>query len=164
MSGRPQRLLLDTNIWVDNYLGVRGARTQSRELIDYCLGAGVDLCVSIPSMKDIYYRIGAFLKADLRDSGEEVTESAARAIEQIAWQSVLNMTECATIVPMDFPDIVEARRFHEVHADLEDDLVLAACKRARADYLVTTDRKLLRKGAVATLDPTDMLALLKSYD
>ena len=40
--------------------------------------------------------------------------------------------------------------------------VVAAARRAKADYLVTNDERLLRHSPVAALSPRDMLALLRS--
>ena len=45
--------------------------------------------------------------------------------------------------------------------DFEDDLLLAAAARVDADYVVTSDRALLRHAPVACLDPADMRALLR---
>ena len=51
-----------------------------------------------------------------------------------------------------------------LHADFEDDLVIAAALRAKADYLVTNDEGLLRHCPVAALDARDMVALLEAED
>lgn len=40
-----------------------------------------------------------------------------------------------------------------LHRDYEDNLVLAACKRAQVDYLVTNDRKLLEHADLAAKTP-----------
>lgn len=155
-------LLLDTNVWVENYVGERGSLTRSRDLIDRCLEREVDLFVSIASLKDVYYRIGAYLKGRQREKAGLVDEPFARAAEQMAWHSALNLMEIATVVPMDVTDLPIARQFHALHADLEDDLVLAAAVRAQVDYLVTSDKKLLSKAVVPTLSPADMLTLLEA--
>ena len=162
MMQYPQTLLLDTNVWIENYVGERGELVESRELIDYCLSHEINLLVSITALKDVYYNIGRYLKAKARNEGAEVTESFAAAVEQLAWSSVLNLTELATTIPADLSDFWTARCFHELHRDLEDDLLLAAAQRAQADYLVTSDKRLLSKTLVPTLSPTDMLTLLKT--
>lgn len=163
MSSYPQAILLDTNVWLENYIGERAAATQSQQLVDYCLEHEIALLVSASSLKDVYYNIGRYLKAKARAEGDEVTESLAGAMEHIAWSDVRNLMENATLVPLDTADFFEARRFYEVHRDFEDDLVLAAAVRAGADYLVTSDKKLLAHAPVATLTPADMLTLLESF-
>lgn len=69
----------------------------------------------------------------------------------------------ATAVPLDSSDLVESRRLHQVHRDLEDNLVIAAALRAKADYLVTNDRKIIKHALVPSLSPADMLHLLQTY-
>ena len=51
-----------------------------------------------------------------------------------------------------------------LHADFEDDLIIAAALRAEADYLVTNNEGLLRHCPVAALDARDMVALLETKD
>lgn len=164
MSNYPRNLLLDTNVWIENYLGERGELAESRELIDYCLARNIHLFVSAPSLKDVYYGIDRYLKAKARNEGLEVTEAFASAVEQIAWKSTQNLMGNATVVPLDTTDLLEARRFYELHRDFEDDLILAAAQRAKADYLVTSDKKLLSKAVVPTATPGDMIALLRSFE
>lgn len=163
MSVIPKAVLIDTNVWIDNYLGARCAQHSSRQLIDVCHNLGINLLFAAVSLKDVYYTLGAFLKAKRRESGNPVDEAASFAIEEAAWKCSLNMQEIATLVPVDTSDLWLARRFHDLHGDLEDDLILAAAQRSRADYLVTSDKKLLRRSPVAALAPEDMLVLLDSF-
>lgn len=164
MTALPRSLLLDTNAWIANYIGGRSDAIGAQGLVDFCLSREIALCVSIPSMKDIYYGIGAYLKAETRKREGDVTESRAVAIEQLAWQSLCNLMENAVAVPIDSSDVAEARVLHGLHRDFEDNLIVAACKRAQADYLVTSDKKLLAKALVPTLSPADMLAFLEACE
>lgn len=164
MMTMPQNLLLDTNVWIENYIGERSDLTESRRLVDFCLDRQITLYVSIPSLKDIYYDISRYLKAKARSEGVEVTEAFAASAEQLAWGSVRNLMEQAIAVPVDLSDLWEARCFYELHHDFEDDLVLAAARRANVDFLVTSDKKLLTKAIVPTLSPADMLTLLKAFE
>lgn len=59
-------------------------------------------------------------------------------------------------------DFYYAEKFRPLHEDLEDNLILAGCNRARASYLVTTDKRLLRHADILAKTPSEMLALLKS--
>lgn len=163
MNLYPRFLLLDTNVWIENYIGERALATKSRALVDYCIEHEIELLVSASSLKDVYYNIGRYLKARARAEGNEITESFASAIEQIAWGDIRNLMENVTLVPLDTSDFFEARCFYEVHRDFEDDLILAAAVRAKADYLITNDKKLLAHAPVATLTPADMLTLLEGH-
>lgn len=158
----PNVVLLDTNVWIDNYVGGREGSKLSRTLISACQKQGVTLCVALLSLKDIYYQIGSELKREQRATKEGLTETQALAIEETAWQCVLNLNKQAVLVPADQSDFTIARYFHQVHPDLEDDFVLAAVKRTEADYFVTNDKKLLSHSPVAALSPIDLLMLLES--
>ncbi|MEC4184245.1 hypothetical protein VJ918_05415 [Adlercreutzia sp. R21] len=72
--------------------------------------------------------------------------------------------EQAVTVPVDLSNLWEARCFYELHRDFEDDFVLAAARRANADFLVTSDKKFLTKAIVPTLSLADMLTLLKTFE
>ena len=67
----------------------------------------------------------------------------------------------ATAVGADESDAWLACKYRKINWDLEDNMVLAAAKRAGADYLVTNDRVLISKANVAALRPADMTALLE---
>lgn len=160
MTAVPRLLLIDTNVWVNNYAGGQAQAGEARALIDRCASVGVELLYAVHSAKDVYYALGSCMKRMMRDEGRAVDEEAARAIEQLAWRCVLNMRELATAVAADESDLWLAERYHVLHPDLEDDLVIAAAERSRADYLVTFDERLLRRAPVAALAPADVLALL----
>ena len=70
------------------------------------------------------------------------------------------MTENATAVGADASDLWLADKYLALHRDYEDNLVLAACKRAAADYLVTNDRKLLEHADIAAKTPRQMMPIL----
>ena len=75
------------------------------------------------------------------------------------WQWPVGQREVATPVPADVSDFYYAEKFRPLHGDLEDDLVLAGCSRAKAGYLVTTDKQLLRHADISAKTPSEMLAL-----
>ncbi len=160
MTAAPRLVLLDTNVWINNYLGAQADAGHARELVDRCCARGIGLLYATHSVRDVYYAIGRFLKQAARAEGREVDETVAHAAEEAAWRCVANMRELATAVPVDESDLWLAERFHALHPDLEDDLVLAAAERSRADVLVTFDQQLLRRSPVAALAPADLLALL----
>ncbi len=164
MTPLPKSILIDTNVWLDNYIGSRSTKKTSRSLIDLCRYLEIDLYLAAVSLKDVYYNIGAALKRERRAEGNPIDSPIAISIEEYAWKCVLNMMKIGTLVPVDTSDFVTARYYHQVHPDLEDDLILAAAQRARANYLVTTDEKLLRHAPVAAITPGDMHTLLESLE
>ena len=81
-------------------------------------------------------------------------------LDDAALAFVRNMTENATAVGADASDLWLADKYLALHRDYEDNLVLAACKRAQVDYLVTNDRKLLEHADLAAKTPRQMMPIL----
>ena len=81
-------------------------------------------------------------------------------VDSFCADHVRNMTENATAVGADASDLWLADKYLALHRDYEDNLVLAACKRAQVDYLVTNDRKLLEHADIAAKTPRQMMPIL----
>lgn len=163
MSGIPARILVDTCVWVDNYVGFRPGHRDACAFIDLADELGVTLVYAVTSIKDVYYAVGRVLKAAIRQEGASVTDADLEAIDAIAWSCVENMEEIATAVGIDASDIWLAKKYRSIHRDFEDDVVIAAAKRAKVDFLVTNDLQLRRNAPVAAVSTTDALALLRSF-
>ena len=157
---QPSRVLLDTNVWLDAFDGVRPRSREASELIDVCVRKGVDLLYAVCTAKDVYYLVGASLKRQARLAGEALSEGQVQAIAAYAAACVANMDEIATAVGADSSDVWLARKYQRINEDFEDCMVLAAAQRAKADYLVTSDEALLRHAPVAALSVGDFLALV----
>ncbi len=50
----------------------------------------------------------------------------------------------------------------DMHADYEDDLLLATAKLSHIDYIVTNDKALLTNTVVPTITPEEYLALKRN--
>ena len=157
---QPSRVLLDTNVWLDAFDGARPRSREASELIATCMRKGIDLLYAVGTAKDVYYLVGASLKRQVRMAGETLSEGRTRAISVYAAACVESMEEVATAVGADSSDIWLARKWQRVHGDFEGCLVLAAARRAQADYLVTSDETLLRHAPVPALSPEDFLVLV----
>ncbi len=156
----PSLVLLDTNVWLDAFDGVRPRSRDANRLIDVCERKGIGLLYAAGSAKDVYYLVGASLKRQAWTVGKTLTEGQARTISIYATACVSNMAEVATAVGMDVSDIWLAQKYQRIHEDFEDCLVLAAAQRAKADCLVTSDETLLRHAPVAALSVGDFLTLV----
>lgn len=159
---RLMHMLLDTNVWLDAYDGNRPGSKRANELIDRCEQMGTELLYAAESVKDVYYLISASLKRQARKDGGALSESQAKAVSTYALACVANMDEVATAVGMDGSDIRLAQKYHAIHSDFEDNLVLAAARRAKVDCLVTNDEALLRHAPVAALSVDDAIALMET--
>lgn len=160
---RQRVYLLDTNVWLDYYLGFRGGHERARRLVEVVVGHNDTLAYCMTSLKDVFYIVAsAFKGIARRESGGDLSEGAAAAAVATAWACVDNMQEIGCAVPLDLSDAWIAGKQRPVHADFEDDLIIAAAMRARADCLVTNDERLLRHCPVAALDVADALSLVEA--
>ena len=159
MSADKLIVAVDTNVWLDNYLGGRPRSRLSREFIVSALQRGVQLAYPVHVVKDVFYLLQLNLKRKTREKGD-LSEGDAAAISVAAWSCINNMREMATAVGADESDVWQACKYRQLTGDLEDNLVIAAAQRAQADFLVTNDGKLIRKSPVPAFMPEDATAYL----
>lgn len=163
MTQFADRILLDTNVWLDAFLPERAAKSVAWELISLSLRSNVDLLYPVHILPDVFYLSFIDVKRLLR--GQASDELVAQAARTTAWELVNSMREVATAVGADASDVWLASKWEYLHGDIEDNLVLAAAKRAKVDYLVTSDKKLLNHSALAgvvAVSPEDMLGVLRA--
>lgn len=160
MPSTPLTLLIDTNVWLDVFLPSRPEAEAARTLLEEAEKRGFSLVYAAQSSLDVYQRVIINNKRWVRESSA-LTEAWATAIRRWAWDAVTSMQELAVAVPVDMSDIWLACKYRYYHDDYEDDLVLAACRRSHADYLVTNDRKLLAHADVCAKTPRQMVELFK---
>lgn len=79
----------------------------------------------------------------------------------MAWACVDRMRDFAVAVGADESDVWLASKYRSFNWDLEDNMVLAAAKRANVDYLATNDKDLIAKATVAALAPADLVKLIR---
>lgn len=153
-------LLLDTNIWMDNYFGYRSESAAARALVAYANEHNCTLAYAATSTKDLFFLAGSELKRLVREQKGSLSEKDAKACSEMAWACLKNMTSIAVAAPVGEPQIWLATHYRDLHEDYEDDLVLAAAEESKADYLVTNDQALFGKAAVPVFTSSDMLAYL----
>ena len=161
MSNNPPCLLLDTNIWLEMYIPSRAQQAVCLELVNVAQQKDAALAYASHAALDVYQKVRKENKRWAREHGT-LTESMAKAIKRLAWDCVNDMQRLAMAIPADSGDFYLACKHRDIHDDLEDDLVLAACKKAHANYLVTLDRDLLARSPVEAVTPGKMLELLRS--
>ena len=154
-------LVLDTNVWLEKYIPWRSRREVVLRLLSAAQSRGCAIAFPSQAALDVYQKVCRENKLWARKHGA-LTEPMAQAIKRMAWDCVNEMRELATPVPVDSTDLYLACKYRDIHDDLEDDLVLAACQRVHADYLVTLDRKLLAHSPVEAVTPEQMLELIRS--
>lgn len=161
-SPGPVRILVDTSVWLDAYLGFRQGNSAARALFAAGRQAGALFLYPVGSLQDVFALLIMELKRKAREEGSTLDESTMATFRRTAWGCIDNLRENATAVGADDADVWLASKYRKVNWDLEDNMVLAAAKRAEVDYLVTSDRALMAKANVAALSLKDLAALLTS--
>lgn len=162
MNGAAPVFLVDTNVWLDNYLGFRPNHRASCEFLDEAVERGATLCHAATTAKDVHFFTCSTLKKAAREKGEAVDEAFALAENRLAWANLANMNEVSTLVGLDLSDFWVASKLSAFNGDIEDNLIMACAERAKADYIVTRDKGLLRRSTVCALAPEDATALLRA--
>ena len=160
MSGAPLKIMVDANVWVDSFCVDHVESLAARAFIGQATETGASLFFPVHIAKDVLYVVQHELKRSALANGRVLDETSVRAIGDAALAFVRNMTENATAVGADASDLWLADKYLALHRDYEDNLVLAACKRAQLDYLVTNDRKLLEHADLAAKTPRQMMPIL----
>ena len=161
--GTAHVIVVDTNVWLDQYLPARPHRAESHAFMDAALAQGVELAYPASIIKDVFYLVANEYKRIVRTETGTLSESDAQSIQRLTWGVVDNMQEIATPVGMDLADVWLASKWRRIDADLEDNLVRAAAKRANADLLVTWDKVMLSKAVVPTLTPADAIDEMSTW-
>ena len=161
MKSNPPILLIDTNVWLDIFLPHRSGYKAALTFFEEALARDASLAYPAHAALDVYQKVRSDNKAWIRRS-HELTQAEAIGIKRLAWDRVNEMQEAATAVPTDFSDIYLACHFRDEHDDFEDTLVMAACQRAKANYLVTRDVALAAHSPIEAKTPEEMTELLRT--
>jgi predicted nucleic acid-binding protein len=152
--------VVDTNVWLDLYLPNRLGRTEAKRFLSAAAKKEARILFTLQTANDVFAQVGVNNKRWVREGLGELNEAYSKAIRELSWDCVSNMREIGTVVGADLSDLWLAEKYRALHNDLEDNLVLAACVRAKADYLVTRDVGLIKHSPVAALTPADATKLL----
>ena len=155
-------ILVDTNVWLDYYALNRAGGAEAAELLGFAFSHGIKLLYQADIIKDVFYLVSATTKRIAREEKGALSPSDATAANEFAWSAVNHMRENAFAISIGQSDVWYAAKMRSVHGDFEDNLVLAAARRAKADCLVTNDDALLRHAPVAALSVDDALALMET--
>lgn len=155
--------MVDTNVWVDSCCPDHSETDASRAFLTRSMKEEAQLFFPVHIAKDVLYIIRHELKRAIVSETGSIDGETSRAISQISLAFVKNMTESATPVGADASDLWLAEKYLSLHSDYEDNLVLAACRRIEADFLVTNDCRLLEHADIAAKTPCQMMAILSLH-
>ena len=153
--------LVDTNVWLDNYLGQRPHAKESRQFIDTARQCGVQLAYAIHALHDFFYIVQIELKRSSPTEGP-ATQSEVLAAREAAWACVESLRGMATAIGADESDAWRACKYRALNNDLEDNFVLAAAERVPVDFLVTNDFDLIQKSTVNAYTPANATLMLQA--
>ena len=157
----PKTLLLDTNVWLSYYLGSREDSDLAKRLLNLAVENDAQLAYAVTTAKDLFFLLAADCKRAYKTGHGQLTEAAAATANELAWGCVRHLSELAIVVPCDHTDVWMAQKQRRLHGDFEDDLVIAAAMRVKADLLVTADKALLLHAPVAAVDVADAIKYLE---
>ena len=162
MSAPRLRILLDAHVWIDFFVPGRSGSATAIRLVRDAIEANAELFYSSRVLTDLFYEIRRDAAEWVRASSGDMPKQAARLCHDYAWGCIEDLHELASAIGSDDADVQTALKYRSLSEDLEDNLTMAAARRADIDYLVTADRVLLNKATVATLAPQDMLTVLEA--
>lgn len=160
MSEGPIRIVVDTNVWVDSYCKEHVGSDAAKRFLSAAYEAQAELLYPVHIAKDVVFVLSQEARRTFSKRFGQLSEGMARAIRESAWACLRNMNELATPIGADASDVWLADKYLKIHPDFEDNLVLAACRRVKADFLVTNDAQLIAHADVVAKTPTQMLQLL----
>jgi predicted nucleic acid-binding protein len=137
------RILLDTNIIVDNFAR-RDTYGESLQILDACENGKIESLVTTVTIMDVMYLLRKHLSsAEMRN----------------AVQLLLQIVD---IIPALKSDITAA--LSGSFGDVEDAVQASCAARAKADYIVTRNVKDFKHSPVPAVLPGDMLELLQNVN
>ena len=161
MSEHAKTIMVDANVWVDLYVPGRPLRDASLAFFKAAQQDGVELVFTLDIARAVYRIVSHEAKRWVRQDKGSLSDAYAKVIASHAWDFIESMQERATAVGSATADLWLAGKLRDQHAEIEDNLIVAACMRIKADYLVTNDEKLLRHAPVAAVTPRQMVRLLE---
>lgn len=153
-------LLLDTNVWLEFEKGEEQGR-ESSDLVLWSMSHDVRLGIAAHSLKDLLMLMERDFKKKGFAAGDYDPERVGAAARALAWGALASLIDHVEIVGSDYMDAYLALKYRSLHDHYEDNLVIAACERMKADALVTNDRKLAKHAPVLCLTPAAALDWLK---
>lgn len=161
-SKKHLNILIDTNIWLDYFLG-RSGSSNAASVISTALANDDAIVTTTSIIKDAFFILAATLKRRAREDSEtsKVDEQTAKVINQIAWKCISTIQSYSIMLNQGFQEHLIAMTLKDQHPDYEDDLLLAAAKSSKVDHVITNDKQLLANDVISAITPTEYVELRK---
>lgn len=155
-------LVVDTNVLIDFRTQPKDGAAREFMTFALCHSDEIRLGAAAHSLKDVFCIVERDLKRQSAISGAFDPEAAGIAARRSAWATIEQLTGSIEVVGSDYMDALLAAKYRGLHDYYEDNLVIAACRRMKADALVTSDQALLKHAPVLALTPADALKWLRT--
>ena len=153
----PNSVLIDTCVWVAYLMGVQPHCAETTQLFEACAQNDVTLLYAPTTLKDVFCIVPRQARRDALAAGADVT---GVSFSPLAWAAVQKITEIAAAAPQALPECELAWMLRSRHADLGNNLIVAAAETSGADYVVTYDQAFISHYTPACVTPAQLLALL----
>ena len=147
-----RRMLMDTNVWLDYYLE-EGAFAEAKRLVELAEAEKIDLLYTPTTAKDLFYIIPRRLRLRIPDRSDVPLAPAS-------WACIEHMMQVATASPLSLGECEMARMLGKRMPDLEDNLIIASADTANADYVVTSDRRMIAAMPEVCITPARAIELI----
>ena len=159
---QPRSLMLDTCIWVNSQIGTNSGHEAARKLVVAARKRGMLLGIAPHSLSTVFYIVYRHLRRFGSGNDAVSPEDAAAAAKETAWGVVGSIMDYAVVVGADGSDARIAALHKSVHDDFEDNLVLAAARRMRADLVVSDDLAFVQHSPLPIMTADDALRWIAS--
>lgn len=154
---KPRALMLDTCVWVNSQIGTNSGHEAARSLIIAALRQDMTLGIAPHSLASVFYIVHRHLRRlDAADNAAISGDSLAAA-KETAWGVINSITEYATVIGANGSDARIATLYKSVHDDFEDNLVIAAARRMKADLIVSDDQQFVLHSPLPAMTAEDAL-------
>jgi len=174
---RSRMVLVDTNVWLNYFLGVEPFCSEATSMLAACIRADGNLLYTPTAAHDIFYLVQRVLRRREREElqsargkvvpGECHTSDrrvlSVRSYAPAAWGCVERMMEIAHASPLSFAECELARQLRSRHGDFEDNLVIASAETCDVDYIATFDKDLIRHFAPVCVRPREVTRALEVF-
>ena len=149
------RILVGTDVWLAYFAGEEERCAEALDLFEACAEHDIDLLYTPISFKDVFC-----LVQDAMISRDD--DAIDQQLASVAWACVAKMAEVATAVSLSVPECEIACRMSDHHADLEENLLIAAADTSKASCVATFDEGLAARFAPVCATPQELARLIRS--
>ena len=145
MNGTDLKILVDTNVIMDEILSRKPFCEDSRRVIEICSEDNVDGFLAAHTITNIYYLLRKGLDENTRRN------------------VILNLFKTFQVIAVDSPKLIAALR-KENFKDFEDCLQVECAEEVEADYIITRDKNDFSESQIQSVTPAEFCKLFEEME